>query len=77
MPTQISIRTSPELVAQFTALAASTGRTRSYLINQAMETFIDREAWQIAEIQKALGEADAGDFATDAEIAALDTKWGF
>ena len=37
---------------------------------------VAREAWQVAEIQKALLEADAGDFATDEEVAALDLKWG-
>lgn len=33
------------------------------------------EAWQVAEIWKALKEADAGDFATDEEISKLDAKW--
>ena len=41
-----------------------------------MREYIAREAWQVAEIHKALAEADAGDFATDAEMAALDKKWG-
>ena len=42
-----------------------------------MREFIEREAWQIAAIQKALEEADAGDFASEEEIAALDAKWGY
>ena len=46
------------------------------MVNEAMREYIDREAWQIAEIKKALSEADAGDFATEAEMAALDMKWG-
>lgn len=73
--TQISIRTNPELVGQFNAVAKATGRSRSFLINQAMQEYIAREAWQVAEIQKALKEADAGDFATDEEMAALAMKW--
>lgn len=76
MSLQISVRTNPELVGQLDAVALATGRSRSFLINEAMREYIAREAWQVAEIQKALLEADAGDFATDEEVAALDVKWG-
>ena len=77
MSSLVSIRTDNDLLGQFSLLAEATGRSRSFLINQAMREFIEREAWQIAAIQKALEEADAGDFATDEEIAALDAKWGY
>ena len=36
----------------------------------------DGEAWQVAEIKKAVQEADAGDFATDTEVDAALAKWG-
>jgi len=77
MTTQISIRTSDELVSKFNALAKETDRSRAYLINQAMEEYIAREAWQVAEIRQAIKEADEGDFATDEDVAALDAKWGY
>jgi RHH-type rel operon transcriptional repressor/antitoxin RelB len=77
MSTQISIRASEELISRFNALAKETDRSRAYLINQAMEEYIAREAWQVAEIRQALKEADAGDFATDEEIATFDAKWGY
>lgn len=75
MSTQISIRTSEELVSQFNALAKETDRSRTYLINQAMEEYIAREAWQVAEIRQAMQEADAGDFVTDEEMAAFWARW--
>ncbi len=75
MSTQISIRTSADLVGQFTAMAKATGRTRSFLINQAMEEYIAREAWQVAEIKKALEEADAGQFVPDEEMEAFWDRW--
>ena len=77
MSSLVSIRTDDDLLGQFTSLAEATGRSRSFLINQAMREFIEREAWQIAAIQKALEEADAGDFASEEVIAALDAKWGY
>lgn len=76
MNTPMSMRLPASLSARLGRLAEATGRTRSYLAVQAIQDFVDREAWQIAEIKQALLEADAGDFATDEEMAALDAKWG-
>jgi predicted transcriptional regulator len=41
----------------------------------ALREYLAREAWQIEEIQKALKEADAGDFATPEEVNAIADKW--
>ena len=49
--------------------------TRSFLVNEAMREYITREAWQVAEIRKALLEADAGDFATDSELQTTWEQW--
>lgn len=76
MQTSMSLRLPKELAAQLGELAQATGRSKSYLAVQALQDFINREAWQIAEIQQALREADADDFATDEEMQALDEKWG-
>lgn len=74
--TSMSMRLPAELANQLGALAEATGRTKSFLAVQAIRDFVEREAWQVAEIRKALEEADANDFATDEESAALDAKWG-
>jgi predicted transcriptional regulator len=71
------MRLPAELATQLGALAKATGRTKSYLAVQAIQAFVEQEAWQVAEIKKGLAEADAGDFATDEESAALDAKWGY
>jgi predicted transcriptional regulator len=36
---------------------------------------VDNNEWQVGEIQAALEEADAGDFAGDNDVAALAKKW--
>jgi predicted transcriptional regulator len=41
----------------------------------ALREYLAREAWQIEEIQKALKEADEGDFATQEEVNAIADKW--
>jgi len=36
---------------------------------------VDSEAWQIDEIKRGIAEADADEFASEAEVAALFGKW--
>ena len=37
--------------------------------------YVANNEWQVAEIQAALNEADAGDFASEKDVAALARKW--
>ncbi len=48
---------------------------RSFLAAEAIADYVDLNAWQVAEIEKAIGEADAGPFADDSEVAATFSKW--
>jgi len=69
------MRLPKELATQLGELAEATGRTKSYLAVQALQEFISREAWQVAEIKKALKEADAEQFVPDVEMQAFWDKW--
>jgi len=71
----MSMRLPDELTNQLDALAAATGRTKSFLAGQAIRDFIERESWQIAEITQAITEADKGEFAKDEEVNAISAKW--
>jgi predicted transcriptional regulator len=66
-----------ELADRLDALAEATGRTKNFLAVQALQAFVEEEDRQLTEIKKGLAEADAGDFASDEENAALDAKWGY
>ncbi|MHA7844677.1 CopG family ribbon-helix-helix protein [Serratia sp. D1N4] len=72
----MSVRLSDDLSQQLEALAEATGRTKSFLAAQAIRDFLNREAWQIAEIQQAIIEADEGDFASEHEMAARFKQMG-
>jgi len=76
MQTSMSLRLPKELTTRLGELAKATGRPKNCLAVQALQVFIEREAWQIAEIKKAICEADVGDFATDERMRELDEKWG-
>ncbi|GAB2894446.1 ribbon-helix-helix protein, CopG family [Uliginosibacterium flavum] len=71
----MSMRLPDELSEQLSALADATGRSKSFLAGQAIRDFIERESWQISEITQAVREADAGDFASDAEVSEISAKW--
>jgi predicted transcriptional regulator len=45
------------------------------VINRALETFVEFEACHIEEIKRGLAEADAGEFASEAEVGAMFEKW--
>ena len=75
MSTTMTIRLDDEVKNRLQALAESTQRSKSFLAVDAVREYLDHNAWQIDEIQAALKEADAGDFASQAEVAALANKW--
>ncbi len=61
--------------ARLERLAKARDRTKSYLAAEAIRTYLDLNEWQNQEIKAALKEADAGDFASDEEVAAVVGKW--
>jgi predicted transcriptional regulator len=75
MSTTMTIRLEDEVKDRLERLAESTHRSKSFLAAEAIREFVETNEWQIAEIRAALKEADAADFATDKEVAALAKKW--
>ncbi|MBB4864615.1 putative transcriptional regulator [Pseudomonas nitritireducens] len=71
----MSLRLSDDQSETLAKLAEATGRSKNFLAAQALEEYLMRESWQIGEIQQAIAEADAGDFASDAEVKAILNKW--
>ena len=69
----LTVRIPVVLQQQLDTVAQAMERSRAWVITQALEHFVAVQAWQVEEIHKALTEADAGDFATAEEIAALNT----
>ena len=75
MSTTISMRVDDELVHQLDRLASCMGRSRTYVVSEAIQAYVREQAWQVQEIQDALREAEAGDFADAAEVDAVMGKW--
>jgi len=73
--TTLTLRVPSEMKEQLDKLANATHRSKSYLAGEAIRQYLYLEAWQIGEIQQALKEADANDFASDDEVAAVVRKY--
>lgn len=76
MTTTMTIRLEDEIKARLDALAEATQRSKSFLAAEAIRVYVESNEWQIGEIHAALIEADAGDFATEDDLAAMARKWG-
>ncbi|HWE62448.1 MAG TPA: CopG family ribbon-helix-helix protein [Chloroflexota bacterium] len=68
--TTFSVRLDPDMKEKMIELAQATGRSRNYLINEAVREYLERERWQIADIEQGLAELAAGDIATAEEVDA-------
>jgi predicted transcriptional regulator len=67
----VTVRLDQETVTFLDQLAVAEDRDRSYLIKQAVANFVQLHRWQIDEIEKAVKEADAGQFLSDEETIAF------
>ena len=70
----LTLRVPQDVKNQLDKLADATHRTKSFLAGEAIRQYLDLEAWQVGEIQQAIKEANAGDFATDGEVDAILRK---
>jgi len=56
-------------------LAKATNRSRSYIAAEAIREYLALNEWQVAEIKKAIEEADRGEFASESQVKRLRKKW--
>lgn len=56
----LNIRLAPETLQRLDAVAAATRRSRSFIANEALEAWINREIELIEDIRIGLDEAKAG-----------------
>lgn len=56
----ITIRTSKQTVAEIDAIATATERSRNFVVNQALQQYLETNAWQLARIREGIEAARAG-----------------
>ena len=71
-----TVRLEDNVIGRVDQLAADISRSRSWVIKQAIEKFLDYEEWFVKEVKDGLKEVEQGDIATDAEVTERFRKWG-
>ena len=70
-----TIRSDSNKVKKLDQLANKLDRSRNYLVNQAIEQYLDINAWQIQQIKQGIKAADQGRFVDDAEMERVFNKY--
>ncbi len=66
----LSFRTDEETKSRLDRLAGARRRDRSFLINEAIEQYLELSDWQEAQIRAGIEEADRGETVPHEEVAA-------
>ncbi|MBF8272994.1 MAG: hypothetical protein HW380_2099 [Magnetococcales bacterium] len=75
----LSVRISDDLKDGLSKLVESTGRTKSFLTNEALRQYLEQEAWQIQAIQEAVREVETAseeDFIEHEKVDNWLASWG-
>lgn len=70
----VSFRMPAETVDTLDALAETMERDRTYLLNEAVERYLELNEYHIRLIEKGLRAARAGEFVPDAEMKKLAAR---
>lgn len=71
-----TVRINDDILGRIDCLANTLSRSRSWVINQAIERFIGYEEWFVQEVKDGLKEVEQDKTATDDEVTAGFRKWG-
>ncbi len=71
-----TIRIDDTVLERVDDLAKMLSRSRSWVINQAIDRFLDYEEWFVKEVEDGLAEVEKGEVATREEVEIKFRKWG-
>lgn len=71
-----TIRLSDETLSRVDTMADRLNRSRSWVINQAVDSYLSHEEWLVKEIHDGLTDLKQNDLATDDDIRRHLIKWG-
>ncbi len=72
----ISLRISEQKAREIETLAKATDRSKSWLLEQALDAYLETQSWQIARIERGLAEIDRGEGVAHEEVAEWLSGWG-
>ncbi len=72
----LSVRISEDKARRIEALAKATDRPKSWLLEQALDAYLDSQAWQVARIEEGLADIQSGAALAREEVAEWLAGWG-
>ena len=72
----LSVRISEDKARRIEALAKATDRPKSWLLEQALDAYLDSQAWQVARIEEGLADIQRGVALAHEEVAEWLAGWG-
>ncbi len=72
----LAFRVQPEKAKRLEELSTSTDRPRSWLLEQALDLYLETQDWQIAHIVAGLADADAGRMISHEQVRDWLLTWG-
>lgn len=72
----ISFRIEEDKLRKLEDLASATDRSRSWHIEQALEAYLEAQAWQIGHMEKGIADLEAGRTAKHADVRDWLLSWG-
>lgn len=73
--TTINFRTDAKKASRLDAFAKAQHRTRTDVLEDALETYLYLQETNLAKIDAGLKALEEGDFATDAQVKAEFARW--
>ncbi|MGA9669396.1 MAG: ribbon-helix-helix domain-containing protein [Terracidiphilus sp.] len=71
----VTFRIAPEKVAQLDTIAKAMDRDRSYLLNEAVETYLSEQRRFAAMVEEGLEASRKGDLIDDSDVDGLIESW--
>lgn len=71
-----TVRLDEETLMRVDGLAHSVHRTRTWVIKEAVERYLDYEEWYVRQVEEAAAKAGRGEFADSEEVADRFARWG-
>jgi RHH-type rel operon transcriptional repressor/antitoxin RelB len=71
----VSFRIDPAKIEALDSLAEALDRDRTYLLNAAVDAYLEVQRWHIEEIEKGVRQADAGLLLDHGRVRKMAAKW--
>jgi len=71
----VSLRIDDDKIDALDKLAKAQKRDRTFVINEAIETYLEINKWQTEHIKASIAQADRGEFAQPNEVDKVLKKW--